>query len=103
MSEYGYRVYEYIVQATNSELILFFIILAVVAVPLYTVVLNGRKAEKKHQREQQQILVDVVKENTAIMAGLKTTLEASKLDTNSLLAEMNNKLNKVLLIANEKF
>ena len=105
MSEYAYRVYEGIVSATNSELILFFVILALFTVPFYGVVLKGRKAEKQHQREQQQQLIDVIKDNTTVMAGLKVTLDTSKVDTKSTLERIHTRLdeqgNAITAISND--
>lgn len=92
MSEYGYRVYEYIVDATNSELILFFLIVAVIVVPLYIVVLKGRKADKAHEREREKAILDVVKENTAVIAGLKVTLDHSGESTKSTLERIHTRI-----------
>jgi len=92
MSEYGYRVYEAVVDATNSELILFFVIIAVIAIPLYIVVLKGRKAEQHHEREQRQQLIDVIKEMTSVMAGLKVTLERGTADTKTTLDRIHQRI-----------
>ena len=75
MPDYVYGVYEAIVSNTSSELILFFIILAMVTIPLYMLILKGRKVEKQHEREREQLIIAVIKENSAVIAGLKTTLD----------------------------
>ena len=75
MYEYAYGIYESIIDATSSELILFFIIVAVALIPLYTLVLRGRKAENQHARERDQQLIEVIKENSAVLSGLKVTLD----------------------------
>ena len=98
MTEYAYRVYESIVQATSSELILFFVILAVIAIPLYITVLKGRKAERMHEREREQQFIEVIKENSAVIAGLKATLDNSGDATKTALTEIASKANKILLI-----
>ena len=92
MSEYGYRVYEAIVSATNSELILFFVIVAVIAIPFYVAVLKGRKSDKTHEREREAQILEVIKENTAVIAGLKVTLDTSKVDTKSTLDRIHTRI-----------
>ena len=94
MSEYGYRVYEYIVDATNSELILFFVIVAIIVIPLYIIVLKGRKADKLHEREREKAILDVVKENTAVIAGLKVTLDHSGESTKSTLERIHTRIDE---------
>ena len=96
MSEYAYRVYESIVQSTSSELILFFIIAAIVSVPLYIVVLRGRKAEREHERERGQQLIEVIRGNTEAMTGLKATLDNSGDASKASFAEIVSKLNRIL-------
>ena len=97
MTDYAYRVYDSIVQATNSELNLFFVIvaivLAVVFTPLYTMILRDRKEKRKgdaesestkHDKhlereskmiEREKEIIAVVKENSAVIASFKTLLE----------------------------
>ncbi|MCL2579722.1 MAG: hypothetical protein FWE32_06780 [Oscillospiraceae bacterium] len=95
MSEQGYGVLEAVVGRTGSELILFFVILAIFAIPFYIVVLKGRKADKAHEREQQQQLLKVVSDNTAVMAGLKATLDTSKVDTKATLDRIHNRIDDI--------
>ena len=90
MSEYGYRIYEAIAEATNSEVILFFIIvavvLAVVVAPLYVAVLRDRKAARTHdaqrdksmqdnERENRQQIIAVVEKNSEAITRLTITLD----------------------------
>ena len=95
MSEGGYRVYENIIEATNSELILFFIIVAVIVLPLYVAVLKGRKAEKQHEREREKQILEVIKENSTVIAGLKVTLDTSKIDTKDTLTRIHNRIDDI--------
>jgi len=85
MTEYGYSIYESIINATGSELILFFIILAiffaVITIPLYTMMLKGRKADKVHELEREKQVLDVIKDNSKVMASLTTVLENSGAST----------------------
>ena len=55
----------------SGELILFFIIVAAVAV------LKGRKAEKQHEREREKHILEVIKENTVVLAGVRVVLESN--------------------------
>lgn len=110
MTDYAYRVYESIVQRTESELILFFVILAIatvalgalIALPLYGKMIKKQKAEREHEREQlreenkrererEKLIVDVIKENSTVMAGVKAVLE-------SRLADMAYDVKKILFI-----
>ena len=92
MSEYAYGIYEAIVSATNSELILFFVIMGLVAVPLYIVVLKGRKADKQHELNREQQFIEVIKENSTVMAGLKVVLENSGITTEKTLSRIHDRL-----------
>ena len=107
MYEYAYRVYESVINATSSELILFFVILAVVAVPLYIAVLKGRKADRQHERERESLIISVIKENSEVIAGLKAALDNSGATTGKALEqlavgqqEIASKVNKILLAVN---
>lgn len=97
MPDYAYRVYESIVDSTSSELILFFVIvavvLAIVIVPLYTIVMKDRRDRRKgdvevetvkHNKylereskfiERERLILDVIKENTVAISKLNVTLE----------------------------
>ena len=105
--EYAYRVYESVINATSSELILFFVILAVVAVPLYIITLKGRKAERQHEREEKKLLMEVIQGNSEAMTGLKAVISNSEATTNKLLEhlatgqnEIASKVNKILIAVN---
>ena len=112
MTEYVYRVYEGIIAATASELILFFVIVAVVSIPLYVAVMRGRKADKLHEREREKQILEVIKENSTVIAELKVILDNSGDATKAALdrvhtridgqgntiTEMASKINKILLI-----
>jgi len=105
MSDQGYSVYESIVNATASELILFFVIMAVLAIPLYIVVLKGRKADRQHDREREAQFLEVIKENSAVMAELKEVLKSSGASTRAEIGRVHGRLegieskaDKILLI-----
>ena len=41
----------------------------------FWITLKGRKSDKTHEREREKQIIEVIKENSAVIAGLKTTLE----------------------------
>lgn len=114
MTEYAYRVYESVIQATSSELILFFIIfavvLAVVLVPIYAMILKDRKDRRKGNTESETVkhdkhlereskmiererqILEVIKENSAVIAGLKVTLESSGETTKATLERIHTRI-----------
>ena len=92
MSEYPYSIYESIINATASELILFFVILAVVALPLYVAVLKGRKADKQHEREREKNILEVITKNTLILEGVRVVLENSGASTKEALERVHNRI-----------
>ena len=94
MTEYAYRVYESVANATSSELILFFVILAVVSLPLYIAILKGRKAERQHERERERHILDYIRENTEVLAGLKANLDNSGDVTRSTLERIHTRIDE---------
>ncbi|MCL2703753.1 MAG: hypothetical protein FWE91_09120 [Defluviitaleaceae bacterium] len=85
-----YGMYEAIVDATNSEVILFFIIvaivMAVVVAPLYIAVLKDRRETRKHESERdanmqatendsRQQLMGVIEKNSEAITRLSVTLD----------------------------
>jgi len=82
MGENEARVLERVVSSTGSELILFFVILAVCLLPLYVFMLKDRKhkseSELKRQEnymDREKQIIEVISENSKVNAGLKTLLE----------------------------
>ena len=85
MSNY-YGIYEAIVNNTDSILIIFFIVIIVAAAILIPILSKAKKVNQQHERERQekqmehetqrqQQFLDVVKENSAVMSGVKTLLK----------------------------
>ena len=115
MTGYAYQVYESVVNATSSELILFFVILAVflavVSVPFYAVVSKRRKADKQHENEKhdryierEREIIAVIKENSAAIAAhttvttsLKFFLETTSADTKLALGRIHDRIDFVLI------
>ena len=94
MSEQGYGVLEAVVNATGSDLILFFVIIAVVAIPFYIVSSRRRKADKAHEIQREGLLLEVIKENTTVISGLKVTLDTSKVDTKATLDRIHTRIDE---------
>ena len=75
MTDYGSRIYESIISATQSEVILFFIALFVFLIISQIPFYRGKKSDKQHEREREKQVLDAYRENTAAITGLKVTLE----------------------------
>lgn len=98
MSDYAYQIYERVVNATASELVLFFVILflflSVVLLPLYVLILRGRKEEKQHEREREKQILEVISKNSAVIEGLRTTLDNSGETTKIAIDRVDNRIEK---------
>ena len=94
-----------VVQSTQNEFILFFVLiivaLVVFIIPLYGMILKDRKAkltqedtrqDKYIEREKQ--IIEVIKENSAVIAGLKVTLENIGVSTKSALDRVHERIDK---------
>jgi len=92
-----------VVDRTQSELILFFIIMSIVLVavllPLYGMMMKDRKSkheadnirqDKYIEREKQ--IIQVITANTEVLAGIRTTLESSGASTNSSLSRIHDRI-----------
>jgi hypothetical protein len=64
-----------IAEAANSDLILFFVILALVAVPVLIVLQRGNAAQAMQSDKREQNLIEVIKANTEAMSGVKSALD----------------------------
>jgi len=102
-------IYEAIIEATQSELILFFIIIALVIAaviaPLFIATLKDRKAQREHDilreenqkthiRESQQQLIDVIKENSSVLASLNAVLKNNGANYEKALDRVHERLNE---------
>jgi adenylate kinase family enzyme len=111
-----YRLLQEIAEKTNSDLILFFIVVAVVLVvffiPLYAMIMKDRKERNsvaaQRQRdeneaagvrqdkymEREKRIIEVVTANTAVMSSLKTTLERDGMATNASLERIHERIDR---------
>ena len=108
--EHSYRVYEAIIESTSSELILFFIIMAVFISPLYIVMMRDRKYSRKHESEKhntylerEREIIAVIKENSAaitanttVMTSLRAFLEAANADTKHAFVRLHERMDIIL-------
>ena len=91
-ANHAYGIYEIIALNTSSELILFFLIMAVVVIPLYWLISKGRKAGRQLEREREQQIIEVIKENSTVIAGLKSTLDDSRAATGEALERIHARI-----------
>ena len=85
-------IYEAVIEQASGDLILFFVIMAIVltvfVAPLYYAILKDRRAQRahelerdektrQHEREGKQQIIDVIERNITIMTSLKTTLDSN--------------------------
>ena len=112
MGERYYGLYDAIIDATQSEVILFFVIvaivMAVVVAPLYVAVLRDRKGARHHEREREKLVIDVIKgsssaiaENSAVISSLKTTLDNNNNTFVKALDRVHTRIDEQCTIANE--
>ncbi len=64
-----------IAESTSNDLILFFVILALVAVPLLVVLQRGNAKRREQDAEREQNLITVIQSNTEAMSGVKHSLD----------------------------
>jgi len=117
MTEGIYGVYETIINATGSELNIFFIILSIalliVAIPLCRMVLKDRKEKRKgdadaeavkHDKhlereskfiERERLILDVIKENTIAISKLNVTLENNGEATKATLDRIRTRIDDI--------
>jgi len=117
MTDGTYGLYEAIINATGSELNIFFVILSIalliVVIPLYRMVLKDRKERRKgdadveavkHDKhlerenkfiERERMIIDVIKENTVAIAKLNVTLENNGEATKATLDRIHTRIDNV--------
>jgi hypothetical protein len=92
-----------IISKTQSELILFFVIVAVVLVMVYIPIYRMMHKERKERLSQENIrqdkyierereIIKVITANTEVNAGLKTTLEMMNNDTKTSFSRIHERL-----------
>jgi len=100
MEQY-YQILGDIAAGTDSSLILFFVIAAVVVAPVYVVVLKGRNERHKGYIEREREIIAVIQDNSAVMAGLKTLLTNNGADAKSGIKRINERLDALIADGSE--
>ena len=93
-----YNIYESIIQRTSSDLLLFFIVVAIPIVALYIMVLKDRRIARKHEADEElkKEAIAVIKENSAVIASLKSVLENQGTETRKSVERINERIDDVL-------
>ena len=78
--------------AGDSILLIFFVLLAAAAIPLYKVWSKEKKTQKQYEQECKQQLLDVIKENSSVIAELKTTIELNGSDMKQSQARIHERI-----------
>ena len=106
-----------VIDQTESDLILFFVLISVViivvTVPLYGIIIKERNARRKHETnlsqqrmdsdntrqakyiEREREIIKVITANTEVMSGLKSTLETSNTLTNTSLKRIHDRTDQI--------
>lgn len=93
-----YQVLDSIIRSTDSSLVLFLVILAALVVPLYGLLLRDRKHARAHEAalhdrlaDRENIVLGVVRENTAALSECVTTMHK----TNNDIARLHERLDQL--------
>ena len=92
-----------VVRRTESELILFFVLLLValllICIPLYAMILKDRKRKgvvettrQENYIKREALMVEVVKQNTSVISELKVTLDLFHKHTNDSFKRIHDRL-----------
>ena len=92
-----------VMQRTNSELMLFFILLlvamVVVWIPLYRMMRKDRIERVKLDFERERSILDVVTANTDVISELKTTMGIFSKSTNSSFSRIHDRIDQLVSIS----
>ena len=97
------RIITEVVQNTHNEFVLFFalilVALVIFVIPFYGIILKDRKERAKHEGmrqdkyiERERQIIEVIKENSTVIAGLKAALENSGVSTRTALERVHERL-----------
>lgn len=103
MGENEAKLLDKVVGNTQSELILFFVIIVIamviVLLPLYTLISKDRKQKDQIENirqdkyiERERQIIQVITANTEIMSGLKATLETNGVSTIAALERVHERI-----------
>jgi len=97
---------ESIIHKTGSELILFFIIAACVFIPTYWLwtrfeskqrqkMIEHESEQRQKMMEHQDLIIQVIKDNTVVMSGVKVLLETHGDHTDKSMARLHDRLDNL--------
>jgi len=94
-----------VMQRTNSELILFFILLLVamvlVWIPLYRIFRKDRIERVKLEHEREKQIIYVITANTDVISGLKTTMDIFSSATQTSFSRIHDRIDQLVLKSTE--
>jgi flagellar basal body-associated protein FliL len=101
------------IHKAESDLIIFFVVLAVVLIafiiPLYAMILRDRKEHRASEStrqdkylEREREIIRVITANTEVNAGLKATLEMMNADTKSSFVRIHERIDNVIRLINRR-
>jgi sensor domain CHASE-containing protein len=105
--QHGSQLLSEVAQRSNSELIYFFIIvavvLAIVCIPMYRMMLKERKERliqesirQERYIEREREIIKVISENSAVIAGLKATFELTGASNHSSFSRVHERLDEII-------
>jgi len=96
------EILKHIAQNTDSSLILFFLIAAVILVPVGLLLMKHSKhrhevecRRREQDRAREQNIIQVITGNTEVMAGIKATLEVNNSTFNASLSRIHDRIDSL--------
>ena len=87
MYDYIYRIYDAIVQSTDSDLVLFFVILFASITPAYVLIFKDRKSSRQHDKDKQEIYVEREKEVVGVIKEMSDSNRGMAMEFSAVVAE----------------
>lgn len=88
-----------IAQKTDNDILLLVIVLAIVllilSIPLYKIMMRANEKKRQQEIDREEHIIQVIKENTQVNAGLKTLLETTNANCDLCRKEQLERLDKV--------
>jgi len=93
-----------IATATGNDLILFFVIVAVLVMPICAFILRYLKQQQSHDTAREQKIIDVIVANTqaltansGVIAGLRSLIDNNNETVKSLIIRVHERLDKLAI------
>lgn len=98
--EQGMGVLETVATKTSNDILLLMIIIAVLllllSIPLFKLVSKASMERRKQELDREALILDVIRENTNVNAGLKALLEQSNKHCDDCKAEQFRKFDAII-------